>query len=131
MFVLRNIRRSPRCSWQPNATNPHIATSYFSSQNRQRAKRQRLTSHKNEHVRNEKEDDVWTWIGNNAPKWSSTLMQWNLRLLAGSIFAAQTYTIYEWFRFGQIRWHKRVFWWVPNYIPSWINEWMYDHLGSK
>merc|ERR1712087_43373 len=102
-------------------------TRRFSSTQRQRAKRQRLSPTKQGNQAVESGDDVWSWIGNSYPKWTMTMMQYNLRIFAGSIFAAQTYTVYEWFRFGQIRWHKRVFWWVPNYVPVWLNDLMYKY----
>ena len=48
------------------------------------------------------------------------LLYFNIKLVGACIFAAQVYTVYEYFRFGRVRWHRRVLWWLPDYIPSFI-----------
>ena len=48
------------------------------------------------------------------------MLYFNIKLVGACVFAAQVYTVYEYLRFGKVRWHKRVLWWLPNYIPQFI-----------
>ena len=98
---------------------------------RQRPKRQRVESRKyNEAQDVNKEDDIWSWIGNNSGKWSKEMLYFNLRFIGGTIFFLQAYSVYEYFRFGKIRWIDRVLWWIPNYLPQSWNDKLREISGN-
>merc|ERR1719245_1703702 len=96
---------------------------YFSmtQQPRKRGKRERGKSNKFTNSDNKNEEkDIWSWIGDNAYNWGIGGLWFQVKLVGGVIFAAQVYTVYEYLRFGKIRWIKRVLWWLPNYLPEFM-----------
>ena len=103
----------------------HIAQNrwFVTQQQRQRGKRNRVKSKQfQESNENEEEQDVWSWVGDNSYRWGMEVLKFNVKLLAGSIFFLQLYSVYEYFRFGRIKWHKKVLWWLPNYLPQSWND---------
>ena len=100
-------------------------------QERRRPKRQRVDSRKyNESQDVNKEDDIWSWIGNNSGRWSKDMLYFNLRLIGGTIFFLQVYSVYGYFRFGKVRWIDRVLWWIPNYLPQSVNDKLREISGN-
>lgn len=90
---------------------------------RERIKRQRVETKKYQEILQENDnDDIWSWIGNNSYKWGTNMLWFNLKIIGGSIFFLQIYTVYEYFRFGKIKWINRVLWWIPKYLPQSIND---------
>merc|ERR1712228_269715 len=97
---------------------------FIAQQQRQRGKRNRVKSKQYNALTNddEEEQDVWSWVGDNSHQWGMELLKFNIKLIAGSIFFLQLYSVYEYFRFGKIKWYKKVLWWLPRYLPKSIND---------
>ena len=89
-----------------------FSTQFQKPKIRNRPKRERGRNKLND-SNTEDDDDIFTWIGNNAYDWCKRLLIFNVKFLGAGICFAQMYTAYEYFRYGKIKWVKRVLWWLP------------------